>query len=118
MRLLCLAAVLLLVAAPAWADEPMSTSSAAATAAPQPTAAPPPLAEQGVGGGSPPMAMGPCGPEKVKADGALETRPHGEVEAGIGTHGYRYIGGTVCQPVGQNGAVTLSVEQSKIDVRR
>jgi hypothetical protein len=57
--------------------------------------------------------MGPCGPEKVKPDGRLETKPHGEIEAGVGTGGYRHVAGAVCQPIGQNGAVAVSVDETQ-----
>ena len=97
----------------ALADGPIATAGAG-PAAPQPTTPPPPLssgddaAHQG-----PLMAMGPCGPEKVKADGSLATTPHGEIEVGAGTHGYREIAGSVCQPIGQDGAVALSIGQAQ-----
>jgi hypothetical protein len=61
------------------------------------------------------MAMGPCGPEKVRPDGRLDTAAHGEVEAGVGTHGYRHLAGAVCQPIGQNAAVALSVSETQGD---
>jgi len=118
MRSLTLAAILMLGAAPAWADGPMSTSNGAQTAAPEPTTAPPALPAEKAGAAEQAVAMGPCGLEKVKPDGKLETAPHGEAYAGIGTHGYRELGGTVCQPIGQNGAVTLSIDETKGDYRR
>ena len=54
------------------------------------------------------MAMGPCGPEKIKPNGSLDTAPHGEVEGSVGTSGYRQVGGAVCQPIGQDGFVAAS----------
>jgi hypothetical protein len=115
MRLVAAAATLIVLAgAPAWADGPMATSNAAQTAVPQPdapAAALPPGGPEGAD--DPAIAMGPCGPEKVKPDGQLAHAPHGEVEAGVGTNGYRHIGGTVCQPVGDNGAVQVSVGESQ-----
>jgi len=114
MRVLTLAAMLLLCAAPAWADGPIATTSSAQASAPQPRAAPPPLpSTQGAAGGAQPVAMGPCGPEKVKPNGELETAPHGEVYGGVGNHGYREIGGTICQPIGQNGAVSVSIDSTQ-----
>jgi hypothetical protein len=116
MRRLTLAAMLLACAAPAWADGPVSTTSAAQASAPQPSDVPPPLpANSAAMHGAQPVAMGPCGPEKVKPDGTLETAPHGEVVAGVGTRGYRELGGTICQPVGQNGAVSLSIDDTQGD---
>ena len=114
MRVLTLAAILLLCAAPAWADGPIATTSSAQVSAPQPSTVPPPLpSNQNIRGGPQPVAMGPCGLEKVKPNGELETAPHGEVDAGIGNHGYREIGGTICQPIGQNGAVSLSIDETQ-----
>lgn len=118
MRVLTLAVVLCL-ASPAVAQGPMATTPNAGPAAPQPTAPSPPLsAFEGPTEDAPtvngqPVAMGPCGPEKVKPDGALETKPHGEVEAGGGADGYRRIAGVVCQPIGQTGAVTVGVSQTQ-----
>ena len=110
-----LAIVLFLsLAGPALADEPIATAPTTGPAAPQPSAALPPLAppkpDQDL---RPPLAMGPCGPEKVKADGSLETAPHGEVSVGAGSRGYREIGGAACQPIGQNGAVAISIDEAQ-----
>ena len=118
MRLFVIAAALSLAAAAAWADGPVSTTSSADRAPPQPQGAAPPLADQGGAQGPQRVAMGPCGPERVKPDGKLDTAPHGEIEAGIGTHGYRHLAGTVCQPVGQNGAVQVSVSTSQAQYGR
>jgi hypothetical protein len=112
-------AVALLLAGPAWAQGPISTTPAAGPAAPQPTTASPPLPSTGADSDPAPaqqqIAMGPCGPEKVKPDGSLETKPHGEVEVGVGTGGYRHVAGYVCQPIGQDGAVTVGVSQTQGD---
>ncbi len=109
------AAAALTFAGPALAEGPISTAPAAGpTAPPASTTAPPLSAAPEEADQPPPLAMGPCGPEKVKADGTLETKPHGELEAGIGTGGYRHIGGTICQPIGQNGAVALGVSQTQM----
>jgi hypothetical protein len=114
MRVLTLAAMLLVCAAPAWADGPIATTSSAQISAPQPSTVPPPLPQaQTVARGAQPVAMGPCGLEKVKPNGQLETAPHGEVDAGVGNHGYRELGGTICQPIGQNGAVSLSIDETQ-----
>ena len=113
MRLFIVAAALSLAAAAAWADGPVTTASSAGQAAPQPQAAAPPLA--GVSDNAAPerVAMGPCGPERIKPDGKLDTAPHGEVEAGIGTYGYRHLAGAICQPIGQNAAVAVSAGVSQ-----
>ena len=109
------ASALLLLAGPALADGPVTTASPAGSAAPQPTAAPPPLplsdAETEHG---PPVAMGPCGPEKVKPDGRLETAPHGEVDVSAGTRGYHQFAGAVCQPIGQDGFVAVGANQTQV----
>jgi hypothetical protein len=117
MRRLTLAAMLCACAAlPAWADGPMATTSTAQQSAPQPQTAPPPLPPQkSAASQGDDVAMGPCGPEKVRANGKLDTAPHGEVEAGVGTHGYRHLGGAICQPIGQNAAVTVSVSETQGD---
>ena len=108
MRLFLVAAALSLAAAAAWADGPVATTSSADQAPPQPQAAAPPLPDHGDGQAPGRVAMGPCGPERVKPDGKLDTAPHGEIEAGVGTHGYRRLAGRICQPIGQNAAVEIS----------
>jgi hypothetical protein len=113
MRLVLIAATLSLAGAAAWADAPVTTSTDAAPAPPQPQAAPPPLAGVADSAAPPGVAMGPCGPERVKPDGKLDTAPHGEIEAGVGTHGYRHLAGAICQPVGQNAAITVSASVSQ-----
>jgi hypothetical protein len=68
----------------------------------------------------------PCGPgptpRKVQYDANGVPIPdrsiHGEVEAGIGTHGYREVGGSVCVPVSDKGFVAMSVDQTQFDGRR
>jgi hypothetical protein len=103
-----------LLAAPALADGPVTTASPAGSAAPQPTAAPPSLPLSGAENvQGPPLAMGPCGPEKVKPDGRIETAPHGEVDASVGTRGYHRLAGAVCQPIGQDGFVAVSASQTQ-----
>jgi hypothetical protein len=42
-----------------------------------------------------------------------DSKPHGEVWAGIGTGGYREAGGVVTQPVGDCGEVTLGVSRTQ-----
>lgn len=110
----CATVVVLFFAGPALADGPIATAPAAGPAAPQPTTPASPLPLPGTfSADSQPIAMGPCGPEKVKPDGSLETAPHGEVEAGVGTNGYRHLAGVVCQPIGQDSAVTVSASETQ-----
>jgi hypothetical protein len=59
--------------------------------------------------------MGPCGGAALTADGKPDRAPHGEVWAGVGTNGYREVGGAVCAPLGDNAAVSLSVDTGHID---
>jgi hypothetical protein len=58
---------------------------------------------------------GPCGGPAKTADGKADKSPHGEVWAGVGTRGYREIGGAVCVPVGDSSAVTIAVDTGQID---
>ena len=116
MRVTVLAvAAMLVLAGPALAQGPIATAGGASTA-PQPTAPAPSLPTAVA---EPPdgqqIALGPCGPEKVKPNGQLETRPHGEIEAGVGTGGYRHVAGAVCQPLGQHGVVAASVSATQAD---
>jgi hypothetical protein len=107
------AAAMLFLAGPALAQGPITTAGGGPSG-PQPTAPPPSLptavAEPADGQQ---VAMGPCGPEKVKPDGRLETKPHGEIEAGVGTGGYRHVAGAVCQPIGQNSAVAVGIDETQ-----
>ncbi|MGZ3274655.1 MAG: hypothetical protein ACXU82_19130 [Caulobacteraceae bacterium] len=120
MRAMALAtAVALLLAGPALADGPISTAPTAGPSAPQPTTPSPPLRSSMAAdtGEDQPIALGPCGPEKVRPDGRLETAPHGEIEASVGSHGYRELAGVVCKPIGQNAAVTIGASQTQFDGR-
>ncbi len=61
-------------------------------------------------------AQGPWGGvPKVADDGSTKAdkHPHGEVHAGIGTHGYREIGGVACMPLGDNGAVIVAIDAGR-----
>ena len=61
-------------------------------------------------------SVGPCG-APPKPDGKPDRSPHGEVFAGVGTHGYREGGGVVCVPIGDKAAVTLAVDAGRIGDR-
>lgn len=61
-------------------------------------------------------SVGPCG-APPKADGKPDRSPHGDVFAGVGTHGYREGGGVVCVPIGDKAAVTLAVDAGRIGDR-
>jgi hypothetical protein len=118
MRVLALAAVAgLVLSGPALAQGPISTAPVGGAAMPQPTgpgALPPPGTGYDDG---PQIDFGPCGPEKVKPDGTLETKPHGEVEADIGTGGYRRVAGSVCKPIGQDAAIAVGASRTEDDQR-
>ena len=58
---------------------------------------------------------GPCGGPAKTADGKTDKTPHGEVWAGVGTHGYREAGGAVCVPVGDNGAVSIAIDAGQMN---
>jgi hypothetical protein len=58
-----------------------------------------------------PIAIGPCGvAHDVDGVPQPDKSPHGQVWAGVGTHGYREAGGAVCVPVGSNGQVSVAVD--------
>ncbi|MGI8839990.1 MAG: hypothetical protein ACR2F8_04265 [Caulobacteraceae bacterium] len=64
-----------------------------------------------------PLPVGPCGAVGLIRDGQVEKpdkKPHGEVWAAVGTHGYREAGGVVCQPIGDHTAVTIAVDAAHI----
>ena len=113
-RLLALAAIACL-ASPAWAEEAIPTAGAGATPTASPTAGP--LDPSGVDNlPEERPTIGPCGvvhqpgqPRDAKADQA----PHGQIEVGVGTGGYRHIGGVVCKPIGENGSVTVAVDHTE-----
>ena len=60
---------------------------------------------------------GPCGGPARTADGKTDKTPHGEVWAGVGTRGYRELGGAVCMPVGDHTAVSIAIDAGRIDGR-
>jgi hypothetical protein len=63
-----------------------------------------------------PIRISPCGGVSVSTDGSVpppDRSPHGSVWGGVGTHGYRNIGGVVCIPVGDHSRVTLAVDSTQ-----
>jgi hypothetical protein len=121
-RVLALAAVAVLITwGTASADETVSTATpadahppGAALAGAQaatPTSINDPNNRPHEGGG---VRMTACGPEGVDSAGVTETRPHGEISVGAGTHGYREVGGSVCQPLPNGGFVAISGGQSQV----
>jgi hypothetical protein len=112
MRLAVLAVIAIAGFAPAaFADAPVATGGDSGASPPQPSAAPPPLRAEptGIDSSGRPLAIGPCGPTTVKPDGHLDTSAHGEIEAGVGTNGYRHVAASVCKPLGDAGAIAVSV---------
>lgn len=118
--ILVLAAVC--AASVARADEPIATGAAG----PPPAAeAPPPLRSQdspeaigdwarGVMAGAPSAEAAAAGPAgQASACPPKDGKPHGEVWAGVGTGGYREVGGVVTQPVGDCGSVTVGVSRAE-----
>ena len=61
---------------------------------------------------------GPCGPQAVAADGRTDTRPHGYVEVGAGTGGYRHVAAGFCKPFANGGSISMSISQGTAQGRR
>ncbi len=60
-----------------------------------------------------PVRVGPCGAVAPAVDGPAgqpDTKPHGQVWAGVGTQGVRDVGGVVCQPLSNGGALSIAVD--------
>jgi len=117
MRLI-LAALTALLLAPAVALAGEVIATAPPTQSPPAAAPVSPLQEADAASGGSRVNMGPCGPEAVTDDGQTETKPHGFVEAGVGTGGYRHIAAGVCKPLANGGAIAVSVSQSQIHGRQ
>ena len=112
------ALALLAMGAPgALAQEAIATATS--TPPPSPPVNTPPLRlsrKEAFDDEGPPL-VGPCGAVGEIKDGVPQKpdrQPHGEVFAGVGTHGYREVGGVVCVPVGDNGSVTLAIDAGRI----
>ena len=69
--------------------------------------------------GGPGPLIGPCGPTGPNARGdGPDHKAHGEVTVGAGTQGYREAGAVICQPIGDNAAVTVAIDAGQIHERR
>ena len=44
-----------------------------------------------------------------------DRQPHGQVWAGVGTSGYRNVGGVVTQPIGDCGQVTIAIDHTEMN---
>jgi len=117
----CLGAFALLVGSSAWAQEAIPTAANAPGGGAPPTTAtgngPIKLSDhESDHDDRGPVPIGPCGaPYKSVNDGPpqQDKSPHGEVWAGVGTHGYRNVGGAVCVPVGANAQVTVAIDSTQ-----
>ena len=71
---------------------------------------------QGFSDEGPPL-VGPCGAVGEIHDGVPQKPdkdPHGYVSAGVGTRGYREVGGAVCVPIGDHAAVSVAIDAGRI----
>jgi hypothetical protein len=105
--------------APALADEAIPTASGASAGAPaspplDPDSGPLRLSDH-VDGPDALGPVGPCGGPAFKENGKPDRTPHGEVWAGVGTHGYREIGGALCAPIGDSSALSIAVDAGRLD---
>lgn len=100
-------------ATPAAAEEAVATADRAASApaaieaSPLPDAAP---------AGADPEAPDARAHPRARSRGCEpppDRKPHGEVWAGIGTGGYRSVGGVVTQPIGNCGSLTVGVSYER-----
>ena len=121
-RALGLAFVALGLCGAAAAQEVISTAANAPEAgAPIPAKSGPPLTlsnrDQFDDRGPPPV--GRCGNVKEDANGepVKDNAAHGAVWAGVGTHGYRNVGGAICQPIGDNAQVTIAIDSTQFHRR-
>ncbi|WP_374473040.1 hypothetical protein [Phenylobacterium sp.] len=135
MRLRLAAAVLVLACGSAAAEPPMSTAGAAAplpvVTEPAPIARTPATPSQDreareIGDWAEGVLAGrPSAPAPEEIAAAPEGRcppsdgkPHGQVWGGIGTRGYREIGGVVSQRLGDCGSVTVGISHTEGDFGR
>ena len=107
----------MIAAAPVRAQEAIPTATNTPPPAPPATSAPLRINQkQGFDDEGPPL-VGPCGAVGEIKDGVPQKpdrNPHGEVFAGVGTHGYREAGGVVCMPIGDHAAVTVAIDAGRL----
>ena len=65
---------------------------------------------------SPALAMADEATQGV--EGADDRRPHGEISIGVGTRGYRSVYARTDLPVGENGRLSIAIEQNRSDDSR
>ncbi|HVI32032.1 hypothetical protein [Phenylobacterium sp.] len=130
LRLFALAGLALAFGTAAWAQEPMTTAGASASP-PAAESAPAPIADATAAEDRRAREIGDWArgvlegrPSEETADAASarcppsDGKPHGQVWAGIGTRGYRTVGGVVTQPLGDCGSVTVGVSRTESDFGR
>ena len=114
-----LAVLALLIPFGAEAQEAISTASSSDTGPPAASApAGQASGEEDPGDWARRVMAGKPAPDEPKpgAEGcaiATDGRPHGEVWGGIGTRGYREIGGVVTQAIGKCSSVTIAVSKTE-----
>jgi hypothetical protein len=107
----------LIACGPSWAQEVIATATNAPPPAPPANAAPLALGHHRDFSDEGPPLVGPCGAVGEVHDGVAEKPdkdPHGSVYAGVGTRGYREVGGAVCMPVGDRTAVSVAFDVGHI----
>lgn len=116
-RILSGIAFALLITGQAAAAEVVTTAGAARAAGPPvagpavvpPLGAPQPAIDEAAGP-TPPPGQSRC---SAAAPADLDRRPHGEVWAGVGTHGYRDVGTAMTAPVGKCGSVSIAIDRAE-----
>lgn len=106
-------------------DEPITTSRAGDPPTAQAPAAPinpglePTLRAEAPGDWARRVMAGEPAPEEVaqapegRCPVRVDNRPHGEVWAGVGTGGYREVGGVVTQRIGDCATVTIGMSRTE-----
>jgi hypothetical protein len=127
-----LSALLLAVALAAPAAQAAEVIATGVGGAPPPAAEPPPAVGDQPGEAARAQAIGDWAQRVMAGEPAPEDQPparsgrcvrvedrqpHGQVWAGIGTHGYRNVGGVVTQPVGDCGRVTIAIDHTESNGR-
>ena len=117
-RVLSGIAIAFLMSAQAGAAELVTTAGAsaapqaAAPAAALPLDGPARQVADEVAGAAPAPGDGRCRAAAPAAD-ADDRQVHGEVWAGVGTHGYRDVGTAMTAPVGRCGSVSIAIDRSE-----
>ena len=114
------AALLLLMGAPALADEVISTHSGESPtpeAPSMPTRGPDRDQRQANGDWARKVMAGQPtvedGDDARRCRPANDGKPHGEVWVGVGSRGYKEVGGVVTQPIGDCAEVTVAVSRTE-----